>query len=63
MERCIKHIEYSEGYNAKFLDYKARKRHIMTTKRYFYSPCSTHFIINQDESSAIQKGAFNFEVR
>ena len=35
----------------------------MTKKHYFYSACSTHFIINQDEASAIQKGAFHFEVR
>jgi len=35
----------------------------MTTKHYFYRACSTLFIINQDEASAIQKGAFNFEVR
>jgi hypothetical protein len=35
----------------------------MTTKHYYYSACSIHFIINKDEASAIQNGVFHFEVR
>jgi hypothetical protein len=63
MKRCIRSIEYLKGFHSKVLDYKTRKkRHIMTTKYYYYSACSTHFIINKDEASAIQKRAFHFEV-
>jgi len=58
MKRCIRSIEYLKGFHAKVLDYKTRKkRHIMTTKHYYYSACSTHFIINKDEASS-RKGHF-----
>jgi hypothetical protein len=41
---------------------KPEKKSIISTKPYFCSACLTHFIINQDEDSAIQKGAFHFKV-
>jgi hypothetical protein len=47
----------------RFWTTKPEKKTHYDYKTLYYSACSSHFIINQDEASAIQKGAFHFEVR